>query len=258
MNEPLKPLIAANWKMNGTLVTADKLVAEIISRLSENLPDCDIVLCPPFTLLNHVGHKIEGFEGMSLGAQDCSEFNMGAHTGDIAPEMLSDVGCEYVVLGHSERRAAWSETSSLVQRKANHAVKNGLTVIICVGESQSERQTGKAEKVVTEQIKSSLPEDLNSSQVVIAYEPIWAIGTGIVPTTTEISKMHLNIRETLSEKYPQESNLIRVLYGGSVKPSNVAEIINITNVDGCLVGGASLKSDTFYDICLAYSKKGLS
>jgi len=253
MNKPFKPLVAGNWKMNGLITTSAKLLAEIVGKFRQDRLNCEVALCPPFTLLQQIGEGIRQVEQLCLGAQDCSEFEMGAYTGDIAPAMLSDLGCKYVILGHSERRTESGETSGMVKRKATNAIKNGLIPIICVGESMEERLAGKAEEVVGRQISHSIPEELNASELVVAYEPIWAIGTGKVPSVSEIATIHLAIRNFLSRICVDDSDYVRLLYGGSVKPNNVGKITSIPNVNGCLVGGASLQGDTFYDICLAYS-----
>jgi len=253
MDRPLKPLIAGNWKMNGSLATSGELIAEIGKKISAAKLNCEVALCPPYTLLHHVGEGIRQLGGLYLGAQDCSEFPMGAYTGDIAPEMLSDLKCKYVILGHSERRTGSGETNAMVKRKVTNAVKKGLIPIICVGESLNERLSGTAEKIVGTQSSRSIPTGLKSSELVVAYEPIWAIGTGKIPSSSEIEKIHLTIRQSLSRKCVSHSNYVRILYGGSVKPNNVEEVVLIPNVNGCLVGGASLQGDTFYDICLAYS-----
>ena len=253
MNKPLRPLVAGNWKMNGLIASSAILLSEIVGKLARDSLECEVALCPPFTLLHQIRVGIREVEHLCLGAQDCSEFGMGAYTGDIAPEMLSDLGCKYVILGHSERRTIWGETNDVINRKAANAIKNGLIPIICVGESLQERLAGRAEEVVETQMSRSIPEKLHAAEVVIAYEPIWAIGTGKVPNASEIEAIHLVIRNSLSRKCSDDSDYVRLLYGGSVKPNNVEEIVSIPNVNGCLVGGASLQGDTFYDICLAYS-----
>ncbi|MBT07599.1 MAG: triose-phosphate isomerase [Rhodospirillaceae bacterium] len=254
MKKQLKqsPLVAGNWKMNGDVGSAEALLTELNAGLSDNAPKCEIVVCPPFTLLQHVEKLLNKNKWINLGSQDCSEYEVGAYTGDVSPRMLSDIGCRYVVLGHSERRTRLRETNAMVKRKAVQAIHQGLIPIVCVGESLKERQEGRAQRTVQAQINRSLPVGLEPSQVVVAYEPIWAIGTGKTPTTTQISQMHLAIRQSLQTKCTQNYGSIRLLYGGSVNPDNVREIIRIPNVDGCLVGGASLKGEAFCDICLAY------
>ena len=253
MNKPLKPLVAGNWKMNGLMASSANLLGDIVGKLEPDRLECEVALCPPFTLLHQIGKRIRKVDQLCLGAQDCSEFGMGAYTGQVAPEMLSDLECKYVILGHSERRTEGGESSEMVNRKAANAIKNSLIPIVCVGESLQERVAGKAEEIVGTQISHSIPEGLNASELVVAYEPIWAIGTGKVPSASEIEAIHFAIRKSLFRKCAEGSDYVRLLYGGSVKPNNVEEIVSIPNVNGCLVGGASLQGDTFYDICLAYS-----
>jgi len=245
------PLVAGNWKMNGDIEGAEKLLGDITKGLLGKTPSCDIAICPPFTLLERVGKLLLKNKVIDLGAQDCSEHQEGAYTGEISPKMISDLGCRFVILGHSERRTQLRETSLVVKRKAAQALREGLIPIICVGESLKEREEGSAEKTVQTQISRSVPPGLGASDLVIAYEPIWAIGTGKIPTMSQIGRMHLAIRASLRTKCAQHES-IRVLYGGSVKPDNIQEITTIPNVNGCLVGGASLKGDAFCDICLAY------
>jgi triosephosphate isomerase len=254
MKKQLKqlPLVAGNWKMNGDIGSAEELLTDLKAGLSANAPKCEIVICPPFTLLQHVGKLLNKNKYLYLGAQDCSEYGVGAYTGDISPRMLSDLGCRYVVLGHSERRTRLQESNVIIKRKAAQAIHEGLIPIVCVGESLNERQEGRAQKAVQTQISRSLPTGLEPSELVVAYEPIWAIGTGKIPTTAQISQIHLTIRQSLQTKCARGYESVRLLYGGSVNPQNVGEIIRIPNVDGCLVGGASLKGGTFCDICLAY------
>ena len=254
MKKQLKqlPLVAGNWKMNGDISGAEELLRELNAGLSDNAPKCEIVVCPPFTLLQHVGKLLRKDKLLHLGAQDCSEYEVGAYTGDVSPRMLSDIGCRYVVLGHSERRTRLQESNVMIKRKAAQAIHQGLIPIVCVGESLNERQEGRAQRAVQTQISRSLPSGLEPSEVVVAYEPIWAIGTGKIPTTAQISQIHLAIRQSLRTKCAGGYGSIRLLYGGSVNPQNIREIIGIPNVDGCLVGGASLKGGTFCDICLAY------
>ena len=238
--------------MNGDISGTEKLLGDLKVGLLGKSINCEIVICPPFTLLQFVGKILRENNQLWLGAQDCSEFQEGAYTGDVSSKMLSNLGCRYVVLGHSERRTRLGEGSPMVQRKAKQAIREGLIPIICVGESLGERREGKAQKTVQAQISRSVPTGLEASELVIAYEPIWAIGTGQIPTMGQIGQMHLAIRQSLRTKCAGGYASIRLLYGGSVNPQNIREIIGIPNVDGCLVGGASLKGGTFCDICLAY------
>ncbi|MAW82413.1 MAG: triose-phosphate isomerase [Parvularcula sp.] len=234
----MKPLIAGNWKMNG-FFAARREIEALISKLGGSAPeDRDILICPPATLVAALAASYSD-EGIQIGGQDCHPEANGAHTGDISAEMLADAGAAYVIVGHSERRADHAETDALVKSKAEAAFRAGLTPIICVGETKDEREAGKALDVVGAQLSGSLPE--TGEAYVVAYEPVWAIGTGLTPTNDDIGDMHDFIRA----KTPEGT---RLLYGGSVKPGNAKEILAITNVNGALVGGASLKADDFYPI----------
>lgn len=211
---------------------------------------CDIVVCPPFTLIEKAAAMAKDSK-IAIGAQDCHAEASGAYTGDVAASMLVEAGARYVILGHSERRAAYGETDALVAGKASAAHKAGLTSIICVGETRSERDDGKALEVVRKQLLGSLPSGTTSSNTAIAYEPVWAIGTGLVPTMEQIEDVHSSIRQILEERLGADGQKIRILYGGSVKPSNAAEIFAVSNVNGALVGGASLKASDFGGIISA-------
>jgi len=212
---------------------------------------CDIIVCPPATLLLELRDVLQG-SGVELGGQNCHRAVKGAHTGDISAEMLADCGCAYVILGHSERRADHGETSELVRDKVSAALLAGLQIILCVGESEQERDDGGALRVVSEQLESSLSHEANSASVAIAYEPVWAIGTGRTPSLAEIKDMHAHIRKTYKEIKTGGANGLRVLYGGSVKTKNAADILAIEGVDGALVGGASLLAEDFWTICAHY------
>ena len=237
----MKPLIAGNWKMNG-LSNAIAEVEALIAKFDGSAPDDrDVLICPPVTLVAQFAAAFSD-EAIQIGGQDCHANVSGAHTGDVSAQMLADVGAAYVIVGHSERRADHAETSELVQAKAAAALNAGLTPIICVGETEAERKAGRALDVVGEQLKGSLPE--TRDEFVIAYEPVWAIGTGLTPTNDDIAEVHAFIRGLAPDG-------VRILYGGSVKPSNAVEILAIKNVDGALVGGASLKADDFYPIVMA-------
>jgi len=247
----MKKLIAGNWKMNGDLAGAASLVQDIEEKIRNNpalLDKCDFVVCPPFV---HLGiAKSAGLEKASLGAQDCSEKPNGAVTGDISAPMLKDAGVSYVILGHSERRQFHKEADPLIAQKAAAANASGLVTIICVGELESERDAGKQNDVVSQQLKGSLPGGATAANTVIAYEPVWAIGTGKTASAEDIRAMHAFIRQKLSETLADAENM-RILYGGSVKPGNAAEIFGVPNVDGALIGGASLKADDFIGIASA-------
>jgi len=241
-----KALIVGNWKMNGDIGTARKLAGAIVAGSSTS--NCDYLICPPFTALSEVSGVLQGGV-VRLGAQDCHAAASGAHTGDISVGMLSDIGCQYVILGHSERRSSHGESNALVKSKATAALEGGLSVIICVGESELERKAGTALAMVEKQVVGSLPELSDSINTVVAYEPVWAIGTGTIPTTEEISEMHLHISSVLErEMSDPNAEAIRLLYGGSVNPKNSSEILRCARVNGALVGGASLEVASFLAI----------
>ena len=237
----MKPLIAGNWKMNG-LGAAVAQVEALIAKFDGAAPeDRDVLICPPATLVAALAAQYSD-EAIQIGGQNCHAEPSGAHTGEISAEMLADAGAAYVIVGHSERRADNGETDADVQAKAAAALRAGLTPIICVGETREEREAGRALEVVGTQLAGSVPE--TTETFVIAYEPVWAIGTGLTPTSGDIAEMHALIRERVGAQ-------TRILYGGSVKPGNAAEILAIANVNGALVGGASLKADDFYPIVMA-------
>lgn len=228
------PYIIGNWKMHGTRAQAVALV-EAVAKHVDRRKSPKVVICPPFTLLAQV---LEGLEGpLRLGAQDCHAAGEGAFTGDISAAMLKDAGCDYVIVGHSERRAGHGEGNDLVRAKAAAALDVGLTPIICVGETLEQRQSGQADAVVSAQLAGSLPKGAKASQFLLAYEPVWAIGSGLAATASDIAEMHAQIGMIVPG--------CRVLYGGSVKPENAAEILALPGVDGVLVGGASLKAEQF-------------
>ena len=239
-----RPLIAGNWKMNGLRADGLALAKGIRAGASGLRPE--LLLCPPATLIALVGEKIKG-SGIALGGQDCHWAASGAHTGDIAAPMLVDLGCRYVIVGHSERRHGHGETDALVKAKAEAALAAGLIAIVCLGETEAERDRGEAEKVVTRQLDRSLPEGTNPDRVVVAYEPVWAIGSGRTPSIADIEAIHGVLRRDLAARFA-EPDRFRLLYGGSVKPGNCEEILAVANVDGALVGGASLKELDFLTI----------
>jgi triosephosphate isomerase len=245
------PLIAGNWKMNGlraSLAEIAKLGVLYDPSLQEKT---DLLICPPATLLA-VAEEIAAKGKIALGGQNCHFLDFGPHTGDLSARMLKDAGASYVIVGHSERRQSYQETDAVVQAKAEAALHAGLTPIICVGETGAQRRAGVALAVVEEQIKASLPAQ-KSSMVVVAYEPVWAIGTGLTPTSKEIAEVHAFTRETLKCLFGSAfGDQIRLLYGGSVSPANATEILKLKNVDGALVGGASLKAEDFINIARAY------
>lgn len=247
------PIVAGNWKMNGLRQNVSELhsLKQLLS--SKPKAGCDVLLCPPFTILSAMAEAAPA--DIKIGAQDCHTATSGAHTGDISAEMIADTGASYVIVGHSERRADHGESSMLVSAKAKSAHESGLKAIICVGETEAERDAGKTLEVVLAQVAASLPETASFENTLIAYEPVWAIGTGRTPTVTDVQQVHTAIRETLTERFGKAGASVAILYGGSVKPSNANELMAVENVDGALVGGASLKAADFDGIIDAYRDK---
>lgn len=243
-----RPLIAGNWKMNGLKADADVLAKGLAGRYKGlGSPAFDMLLCPPFTLIDYVRGLVEG-SGLVIGGQDCHMSEKGAHTGDISAWMLRDLGCRYVIVGHSERRADHHESNGVVKDKAQAAQAAGLTAVICIGETEGERDRGETLRVVADQIQGSLPNGATPENTVIAYEPVWAIGTGRTPTPDDVAEVHAEIRRVAAAKMGGGGDSLRILYGGSVKPSNAVELLGLPDVDGALVGGASLKVDDFWAI----------
>ncbi len=237
-----KYLVAGNWKMNG--LRADGIaLANAVARRAKELHACELLVCPPATLLASVGEALAGSD-VRLGGQDCHAAPSGAFTGCVSAEMLRDAGCSHVILGHSERRHGCGENDADVRAKALAARRAGLVAIICVGETRAEREAGRAAEIVSGQLAGSLPEGATPDKLIVAYEPIWAIGTGLTPTTADITEIHAAIRRHIPAG-------TRILYGGSVNPKNAAEILALAEVDGALVGGASLKADDFWAIVQA-------
>ncbi len=246
-----KKLIAGNWKMNGLKADGLALADDIASLYGHGNALFDVLICPPFTLLNDVYDRIKE-SNVWLGGQDCSSFEKGAHTGDVSPQMLRDVGCNFVILGHSERRQNHYETNEVVCQKAYSALNAGLKTIICVGETLEQKDKGETLKVIEKQIQQSLPEKTSADKVIIAYEPVWAIGTGKVATVEEIKEVHAFIRQTIKTLFGEDvAEKMLILYGGSVKPTNAKEILALDDVDGALVGGASLTPHDFWGIATA-------
>lgn len=244
-----RKLIAGNWKMNGSTAMTGDLAGALTAKAAAAAPACDVAVCPPFPFLSAAAAALAD-SAVALGAQDCAVKVSGAHTGDVAAEMLADVGCRYVIVGHSERRADHGEGDALVAAKATAARRAGLTAIICVGETEAERVAGRALDVVAGQLAGSIPEGASAEDTVIAYEPVWAIGTGKTATPGDVAEMHAHIRGQLVGKI-QDADKVRILYGGSVKASNAAELLAVENVDGALVGGASLVAADFWAIVAA-------
>jgi triosephosphate isomerase len=247
----VKALVAGNWKMNG-VKASKKEVAALAKRLAgTQKPDCDVLICPPATIISTLKDAAKGSK-IAIGGQDCHAKESGAHTGDISAEMLKDAGASHVIVGHSERRADHGETDAAVRAKAEAAHRAGLTAIVCVGETEAERDAGATLKVIRGQLKGSLPDGAMAKTTVIAYEPVWAIGTGRTPTPDDVAKVHAAIRKALEARFGAEGTKMRILYGGSVKPANAKELMAVPNVNGALVGGASLKAEDFWGIISAY------
>jgi len=248
----LRHLVAGNWKMNGSRAMAAQLIAEL-AQGSAGLA-CDLLVCPPFPYVPIVAELVRGKAigpgVIALGAQDCAPKDSGAHTGDVAALMLKDCGCSHVLVGHSERRADHGETSAEVAAKAKAAQAAGLCAVVCVGETEAQRDAGDTLKIVESQIANSVPQGSDAANLVVAYEPVWAIGTGRTPTIGDVEVVHRHIRKLLATGV-QGGAQVRILYGGSVKPSNAAELMAVSEVNGALVGGASLKAADFLGIAKA-------
>ena len=241
-----RKLAAGNWKMNGTLASLDQLDA--IADTAE-AASCDVLICPPAVLIHPMVARVAA-SAVMIGGQDCHNAASGAHTGDVAAVQLRDAGATHVILGHSERRTDHAETDAVVRAKAQAAHQAGLVAIICVGETGAEREAGKTLDVIASQLAGSLPENATAKNTVIAYEPVWAIGTGLIPTDEQIAEVHARLRADLSELLSDGAD-VSLLYGGSVKGSNAEQIFAIPHVNGALVGGASLKADDFIPIITA-------
>lgn len=246
-----RALVAGNWKMNGTSASLAevRLLAEMLKGVKLR---CDVMICPPATLLTSL-HRLLGTSGIKLGGQDTHPMPFGAFTGDIAANMLKDAGASAVIVGHSERRIGHGETNEIVLSKAVAAHRAGLLAILCIGETGAERQAGRTLDVITSQLEGSFPKVSTPGETVIAYEPVWAIGTGLTPTAGEIAEAHAHIRREIVRLAVRDAAQFSILYGGSVKPSNAASILDLENVNGALVGGASLKAADFIGIIKAYS-----
>lgn len=241
-----RPLIAGNWKMNGLRQDGVARAQDLAARTKKAAPNCDVLLCPPATLVSAVADAVKG-SAVAAGGQDCHAKASGAHTGDVSAAMLADAGAKYVIVGHSERRATHHEGDADVRAKAQAAHGAGLTAIVCVGESEAQRDAGKALSVVEAQVAGSVPDGATPQTTVVAYEPIWAIGTGRTPTIEQIAEVHGAIRKALAKRHGGETGF-RILYGGSVKASNAKSILSLDDVDGALVGGASLDAAEFWGI----------
>ena len=247
-----RKLAAGNWKMHG--LSADLAEAEAVAR-AHPAPGCEVLICPPATLVARAAAALSGGP-VRVGGQDCHMAASGAHTGDVSAAMLADAGAAHVIVGHSERRADHAEDDATVAAKAAAAHAAGLTAIICLGETEAQRDAGATLAVVASQLAGSLPAGATAANTVLAYEPVWAIGTGRTPTTDQIAEVHAALRDGLRAALPDHADGIRLLYGGSVKPSNAAEIFAVADVDGALVGGASLKAADFGGIIAALDAAG--
>ena len=247
MTDAIRPLIAGNWKMNGLRGSLGEFEA-MLAGAAGVAAKADLLVCPPATLIATFAEKVRGATAFAVGAQDCHPKASGAHTGDISAEMLADAGATAVILGHSERRADHGESDALVRQKAEAAWRAGLTAIVCIGETQHQRDAGQTLDICGGQLNVSLPDNSRADNLVVAYEPIWAIGTGLTPTAKDVEQIHKFIRDLLMKRFCGEGLRMRILYGGSVKPSNAAELMAVANVNGALVGGASLKAVDFLAI----------
>src|SRR5882757_641776 len=246
MTDAIRPLIAGNWKMNGLTSSVAEFEA-MLAGAGSVTGRADLLVCPPATLVGAFAAKARG-GNVAVGGQDCHPKPSGAHTGDLSAEMFRDLGAVAVIVGHSERRADHGESDALVRQKAVAAWRAGLTAIVCIGETRQQRDAGQTLDLCGSQLKGSLPDGSTSANLVVAYEPVWAIGTGLTPTAKDVEDVHRFIRGQLIERFEGEGSKIRILYGGSVKPSNAAELMGVANVNGALVGGASLKASDFLAI----------
>jgi triosephosphate isomerase len=246
MPDAIRHLIAGNWKMNGLKPSLAEFEA-MREGAAGVAAKADLLVCPPATLIANFADKAKGSK-LAVGAQDCHPKASGAHTGDLSAEMLADAGASAIIVGHSERRADHGETDAMVRQKAEAAWRAGLTAIVCIGETQAQRDAGQTLDVCGGQLAGSLPDGSTSANLVVAYEPVWAIGTGLTPTAKDVEQVHKFIRGVLTDRFKAEGGKIRILYGGSVKPSNAAELMAVANVNGALVGGASLKAADFLAI----------
>jgi triosephosphate isomerase len=253
MTPGIKPLVAGNWKMNGYRNSLNEL-GEMTKGYDTSMRNqIDMLLCVPATLIITAAHICLGTR-VAIGGQDCHFNQVGAHTGDVSAEMIADGGGTAVIVGHSERRADYGETNAVVKSKAEAGLRGDLLTIVCIGETESERKSGKTLDVLKDQLDGSMPDESKADTIVVAYEPVWAIGTGLVPSVDDVKEAHTFMRDYLIKRFGDEGAHMRLLYGGSVKPTNAVELMGIENVDGALVGGASLKAADFLGICAAYDE----
>ncbi|MDC0535826.1 triose-phosphate isomerase [Francisellaceae bacterium] len=244
-----KSIVMANWKSNGTFAQAKDLCEKISQHYANNELNVDVVVCVPFPYLTYVQNVVTS-AGVSVGAENLSQYGNGAYTGEVSANMLQDLDIPYVIIGHSERRSLFAETDQVVQQKASQALEAGLKAVLCVGETLDERQNGQVEEVITRQVNAVLSKISQAKQanIIIAYEPVWAIGTGLAATPEQVNEVHLLIRNVVSKINPNLENTIRIIYGGSVNSGNAAELFKLPDVDGGLIGGASLKPNDFNQI----------
>ena len=253
MAQTIRPMVAGNWKMNGSRASLDELALMSTGFTPALRQKLDLMICPPATLILAASQRAVG-TGIAIGGQDCHANDAGAHTGDLSAGMLFDAGATAVIVGHSERRADHNESDATVKAKAEAARRNALIAIVCVGETRADREAGKTLAVVRRQLKGSIPDHMTSRDLVVAYEPVWAIGTGLTPTAGDVAEVHAMIRQDLRRIVgKEEAEKVRILYGGSVKPSNSKELMSVPNVNGALVGGASLKALDLLGIVAAYA-----
>jgi triosephosphate isomerase len=246
-----KPLVAGNWKMNGLRASLSEIAAIRDAVRHGGSGRAEVLVCPPATLIAAAADLCKG-SAVALGAQDCHAKPSGAHTGDISAQMLRDAGATYVIVGHSERRADHGESDEVVCAKAEAVLRAGLMPMICVGETKAQREASETLPVVSGQLDGSVPHGIAGERLIIAYEPVWAIGTGLTPSAGDVEEVHRFIRRHLGGIVSSGAEKVRLLYGGSVKPSNAAELMGVADVDGALVGGASLKAADFMGIAAAY------
>jgi triosephosphate isomerase len=245
-----RPLIAGNWKMNGLAADGSALARAVAERAAKQALHCDLLVCPPATILARVADALKG-TNVAVGGQDCHVKASGAHTGDISAAMVKDAGAAFVIVGHSERRADHGETDAVVRAKAEAARSVGLVPIVCIGETAAERDAGKTMAVLARQVRGSVPPGLAAADVVVAYEPVWAIGTGRTPTVAEIQDAHAHIRSELIGHSGAGAEMVRILYGGSLNPGNAKAILAVPGVNGGLIGGASLKVEDFLSVAVS-------
>ena len=252
MTDAIRPLIAGNWKMNGLRASTAEFEA-MLAGAALVAAKADLMVCPPATLIAAFAENARGSKNLAIGAQDCHPKASGANTGDISAEMLADAGASAIIVGHSQRRADHGESDVLARQKAEAAWRAGLTAIVCIGETQHQRDAGQTLDICRGQLNISLPDNATAGNLVVAYEPVWAIGTGLTPTVGDVQQIHKFIRELLSARFSGEGMKMRILYGGSVKPSNARELMAVANVNGALIGGASLKAADFLAIAGSYA-----